>query len=86
MRLGSDDGDVLDLSIVGYRFPDAEDPQKRYSWHMIQGRPHTTAQTWDFRWQALRCDESSRLVAWLRAVADATARGCTTPTSGPGRP
>lgn len=85
MRLGSDGGDVLELSIVGYQFPDAADPRKRYSWHMVQGRARTTAKTWDFRWQALTCDESSRLVSWLRAVASAVARGCTTPALGPGR-
>ncbi len=53
---------------------------------MVQGRARTAAgQTWDFRWQALACDESSCLVAWLRAVAAATDRGCITPASGPRR-
>ena len=65
MRLGAEGGDVLDLSIVGYQFPDADDPQLRYSWHMIQGRADTPSEAWDFRWQALTCDESPHLGAWL---------------------
>ena len=85
MRLGSDSGDVLELSIVGYQFPEAEDPRKRYSWHMVEGRARTAAETWDFRWQALTCDESGRLVSWLREVADGAAQGCSTPAAGPGR-
>ncbi len=50
MRLGTNGDDVLDLSIVGYQFPDADDPQKRYSWHTIQGRAGTASEAWDFRW------------------------------------
>lgn len=85
MRLGAEGGDVLNLSIVGYQFPDADDPQKRYSWHMIQGRAGTASEAWNFRWQALTCDESPRLAAWLREVADASARGRAMPAKGPGR-
>jgi len=82
---GAEGGDVLDLSIVGYQFPDADDPQKRYSWHMIQGRADTSSEAWDFRWQALTCDEPPYLATWLREVAGASALGRATPAEGPGR-
>ncbi len=84
MRLGAEGGHVLDLSVVGYQFPDADDARLRYSWHMIQGRAGTGSETWDFRWQALTCDESRYLAAWLREVADASAFGRATPVKGPG--
>jgi len=84
MWLGAEGGDVLDLSIVGYQFPDADDPQLRYSWHMIQGRAGTASEAWDLRWQALTCDESPRLAAWLREVAEASVLGRATPAEGPG--
>lgn len=85
MRLGSDVGDVLELSIDGYQFPEAEDLSRRYSWHMVRGRARAAAETWDFRWPALTCTESPRLAAWLRAVADASAGCRTTPTPVPAR-
>lgn len=85
MRLGANGGDVLDLSIVGYQYPDADDPQKRYSWHMIQGRADTGSEAWDFHWQALTCDEGPYLAAWLREVARVSALGGATPAQGPGR-
>ena len=84
MRLGAIGGDVPDLSIVGYQFPDADDPQKRYSWHLIQGRADTGSEAWDFRWQALTCDEGPRLAAWLRKVARVSALGGATAAQGPG--
>lgn len=85
MRLGANGGDVLDLSIVGYQFPDDDNPHKRYSWHMIQGRADTGSETWAFRWQALTCDEGPHLAAWLREVARVSALGEATPAEGPGR-
>lgn len=53
MRLGPAPGETLDLSVVGYQFPEAEDPRQRYSWHMIWGRASTRLKSWEFRWQAL---------------------------------
>ncbi|MGI8591401.1 MAG: WapI family immunity protein [Nakamurella sp.] len=85
MRLGAEGGDVLDLSVVGYQFPDEDDPRKRYSWHMVQGRVGTPTETWDFRWQALTCDESPRLAGWLRKVAAASVHGRALPEQGPAR-
>jgi hypothetical protein len=57
LRLGSPDGDVLELSIERYQYPDAENPAKRLSWHMLRGRATTSTESWDFRWQALTCNE-----------------------------
>lgn len=69
MRLASDGADALEISIVGYQFPDAEDRRQRYSWHRVEGRAHTTDESWKFRYPALTCEESPRLAAWFRAVA-----------------
>jgi hypothetical protein len=68
MRLAGS-ADALTLRITGYQFPDAEDPQKRYSWHMIEGEAACPRGSWRFRFPALTCDESSRISAWLREVA-----------------
>ena len=70
MKLGSADGDVLELSIDGYQFPDAQNLHQRFSWHMVSGRATNSTESWTFRWQALTCDESVRLGLWLREVAD----------------
>lgn len=45
----------------------------RFSWHMIEGRARTAHDSWDFRWQALTCDEPAHLITWLRSVACASA-------------
>ena len=37
---------------------------------MVTGRVECRYGEWDFRWQALTCDESAHISAWLRAVAD----------------
>ena len=60
MTLGSADGDVLELSIDGYQFPDAQNPEWRFS-----GWATSSTESWAFRWQALTCDESVRLGLWL---------------------
>ena len=70
MDLISTTGDELRLSIQGYQYPDAAQPAKRYSWHMISGSAHTADQSWTFRYPALTCDESPRLARWLRRAAD----------------
>ena len=79
MRLVSSDGDELALSIVGYQFPDAEDPRKRFSWNMIEGHVVLGDERWGFRW-ALSCDEPPLLAGWFRAVATwveaGTGEGC----------
>jgi hypothetical protein len=69
MLLTGEIGDSLSLWVSGYQFPDAEDPRKRYSWHMVSGEARCAEGSWDFEWQALTCDESPRVSAWLRAAA-----------------
>lgn len=69
MRLVSPDGDELELSIVGYQFPDADDPRQRFSWNVVEGDAVHGHERWHFRWPALACDEPPLLVRWLRAVA-----------------
>ena len=61
----------VDMRVVGYQFPDADDPVKRYSWHMVEGTATCAEGSWSCRYPALTCDESPRLSGWLREVADA---------------
>jgi hypothetical protein len=69
MLLTGATGDSLSLRVGGYQFPDAEDLRQRYSWHMVSGQARCAEGSWDFEWQALTCDESPRVSAWLRAAA-----------------
>lgn len=70
MRLRDPDGNHLALRVTGYQFPDAEDPQQRYSWHMVEGSASRSGSSWAFRFPALACDETPRVGHWLRLVAD----------------
>ena len=70
MKLLSPNGEELELTIQGYQYPDATEPKKRYSWHMITGGARTADETWSFRYPALTCDESTLLAQWLRRTAD----------------
>jgi hypothetical protein len=64
----------LMIRVIGYQFPDAPDPARRFSWHMIGGEASCQEGSWRFRWQALTCDESPRVSAWLREVAGSVAQ------------
>ncbi|MGH3278961.1 MAG: WapI family immunity protein [Trebonia sp.] len=59
----------LMIRVTGYQFPDAPDPARRFSWHMVGGEAHCQQGSWRFDWQALTCDESPRVSAWLGEVA-----------------
>jgi len=78
MRLAGS-ADALGLRITGYQFPDAEDLRKRYGWHIAEGEVVCPRGAWSFRFPALTCDESPRISAWLREVADYAGRS---PVSG----
>ncbi len=69
VRLVGRDGDEIELAIAGYQFADAEDPAERFSWHMVVGRATCRRASWEFRYPALTCDESTRISPWLRQVA-----------------
>ncbi|MEV6265868.1 hypothetical protein AB0L64_01795 [Kribbella sp. NPDC051936] len=69
MRLVDGDGLGLDLGVTGYQFPDAADPGKRFSWHMVEGAAFAPTGRWQFRYPALTCDETPRVSAWLRDAA-----------------
>ena len=60
----------LVIRVTGYQFPDALDLAKRFSWHMVGGEAHCQEGSWRFHWQALTCDESPRVSAWLTEVAE----------------
>ena len=68
MKLRDSDGHGVDLWVAGYQFPDADDPQKRFSWHNVAGQASTAEGDWDFAFAALGCDETPRVSAWLREV------------------
>ena len=75
MLLTDTDGpNGLDVRVTGYQFPDALDLAKRSSWHMVGGEAHCQEGSWRFHWQALQCDESPRVSAWLAEVAGSITR------------
>jgi hypothetical protein len=69
VRLIDGDGHGLEVRVTGYQFPDAADPGKRFSWHMVEGAGHTPRGRWQVRYPALTCDETPRVSAWLRDAA-----------------
>jgi hypothetical protein len=79
VHLASSDGNTLSLRVSGYQFPNAVDPRRRYSWHMVTGSVGCSEVSWDFEWQALTCDESPRISHWLRAAASAATEGSQLP-------
>jgi hypothetical protein len=65
-----DGANRLAVQVSGYQFPDAPNPALRYSWHMVSGQAVCDQGSWEFRWQALTCDESPRVSKWLTTAAD----------------
>ena len=75
MLLSNADGpNRLTIQVTGYQFPDAPDLAERFSWHIVGGEAQCQEGSWRFHWQALTCDESPRVSAWLTEVADAVTR------------
>jgi hypothetical protein len=64
----------LMIRVTGYQFPDALNQDKRFSWHMIGGEARCQEGSWRFHWQALTCDESPQVSAWLTRVAESAAQ------------
>lgn len=73
--LGTTNGDSLRLAIDGYRFPEADDLDERFSWYVVDGSATTDGRAWNFRWQALTCDTAPLICGWLLEVATWTERG-----------
>ena len=69
MELRDASGDSLALTVTGLQFPDANDPDQRFSWHNVAGSASLGDATWHFTFPALACDESPRVSQWLRGVA-----------------
>ena len=59
----------VEVRVTGYQFPDAEDPQQRYSWHVVEGHALTAEGDWHFHFAALTCDETPLVGPWLREAA-----------------
>lgn len=74
LLIDADGPNRLTIQVTGYQFPDAPDPAKRFSWHMVGGEVQCQDGSWRFHWQALTCAESPRVSAWLTDVADAVTR------------
>lgn len=70
MRLSDAAGSVFELAVTGYQFPDSTFRPVKYSWHMVKGAVSFEGESWDFHWQALACDETPMVSAWLRGAAD----------------
>lgn len=71
MRLIGQQGYGVELHVVGYQFPHAEDLRQRHSWHLVEGTATSVEGAWPLQYPALTCDESSRLASWLRDAAHA---------------
>jgi hypothetical protein len=69
MTLGRAGRDFLRLAIAGYQFPEAKDPNQRYSWYLVDGSATASGRSWDFKWQALTCDDAPLISQWLRQIA-----------------
>jgi len=70
LKFGATDGDSLRLAIVGYQFPEHENRRKRFSWYVVDGSATAGGRAWDFRWQALTCDDAPLVCGWLFEVAN----------------
>jgi hypothetical protein len=79
VRLDGAAGEAITLSVVGYQFPDAENPEKRYSWHMVEGEVDSADGRWHLSFPALTCDETPMVAEWLVQVADWAENGCAGP-------
>ena len=79
MRLISDDGASIDLSIVGYQFPSAPAGRRRgdiedwdANWLVIRGAVHTAdGHQWGFSEPCLTTGEAASLQRFLQQVAEA---------------
>jgi hypothetical protein len=70
VRLTGREGNAITLAVTGYQFPDAPDPARRFSWHVVAGQATRANETWGLRYSALTCDESPHVSRWLAAVAE----------------
>ncbi|MDT4990053.1 MAG: hypothetical protein QOI74_4147 [Micromonosporaceae bacterium] len=69
MRLVGSNGHGVELSVVGYQFPDHPDPLARTSWLMIEGTAYSAEGSWKFRWAALTPDDAVLISEWLLMTA-----------------
>jgi hypothetical protein len=83
VKISSSNGNALEISVVGYQFPESDDPARRYSWHMVRGTATVPDASWHFRGPALTCDEAQRVAPWLRSRAAEVSDG---PAPNPGEP
>jgi hypothetical protein len=75
MRLFGGDGHGVELTVVGYQFPDAVHPGQRQSWLIVEGAARCRRGAWSFRWPALTADDAVLLADWLRSMAGEQSSG-----------
>jgi hypothetical protein len=67
MRFLANRGSSLELSIVGYEFPELEGVPYDSNWLVIAGDAELDGRAWKFREPCLLTDEASALADWLEA-------------------
>ncbi len=67
MRFLGNHGSSLELSVVGYQFPELEGVPWDSNWLVIAGRAELDGRQWKFRDSCLLTGEASDLADWLEA-------------------
>ena len=72
MRLETEDGQSLELRILGYQYPDLETEEYDSNWLNVEGKVAHPRGNWKFRDPCLLTYEASRLADWLDSLARGT--------------
>jgi hypothetical protein len=69
MRLAANTDVAVEISIVGYQFPDLHTAEYDSNWLVVRGHVHHPCGDWTFCDPCLLTYEAARLVDWLESVA-----------------
>ena len=75
MRFVASDGSFLELSIVGYEFPELERVPYDSNWLFIAGHAASACREWEFREPCLLTYEVAALAEWLEARSKDVSKG-----------
>jgi len=78
MRFETEDGQSLELRILGYQFPDLETEDYDSNWLNIEGKVAHVRGSWQFCDPCLLTYEASELADWLDALASDPCSGTLT--------
>jgi hypothetical protein len=67
MRLLASDGSFLELTVMGYQFPNLDGVSYDSNWLVIAGHAALAGRAWRFREPCLLTDEVSGLADWFEA-------------------